>query len=174
MPGASLGGRARRGSSGLVVAVLIAASGGVVARAAPSTVATDAAYTGIQPGYHETKRGEEFYFEIPAEFAVHLDAGDVLEPDDFSQSLVYYGDRIGFCISPGAPAGSAYTTYRFRGARNEVALAAARDAEALGARRDEAVWAAMRPIEAERRAREDAELDAEMGAFWERIRADVE
>lgn len=169
-----LGRDARRGSLGLVVAVLIAASGGVVAHAAPATVATESVYTGILPGYHETKRGAEFYFEIPAELAVHLDAGDVLEPDDFSQRVVYYGDRIGFCMSPGAPAGSAHTTYRFRGARNEPALAAARDAEALGSPRDEAVWAVMRPIEADRRAREDAALDAEMSAFWERIRAEVE
>lgn len=142
---------------------------GVVAHAAPSTAATDAVYSGITNAHHDTKRGSEFWFDIPADLAVHLDAGDVLEPDDFSQSIVYYGGGIGFCISPGVSAGNAGTRYSFRGVRHERALRAAQDAEALGNPRDEAVWALIRADRAEERASSEAERDA----WWDGIHTRV-
>jgi hypothetical protein len=161
----------RRSSLLLASAAFLACSVGVVAHAAPTTAATDALYIGIVNAHHDTKRGSEFWFEIPADLAVHLDEGDVLEPDDFSQSIVYYGGNIGFCINPGVSAGNAHTTYHFRGARHERALEAARNAEALGEPRDEAVWALIRAEEAESRSHERADSEAERDAWWARVRA---
>lgn len=101
--------------------------------------------TGLRPGYHDTKAGSEFYFEIPTHLASRLHAGDLLEPEgELSQRVVYYGGGIGFCIDPNIPAGTLATVYRFRGRTSERALEAARSAAYDGARRDEAIWAEMR------------------------------
>ena len=105
---------------------------------------SDEPFVGISNGHHDTKRGSEFYFDIAPELATRLDPGDLLEPDDFTQAIVYYGEGIGFCVNPDVPAGTSHTVYRFNGARHERALAAAREAEANGEPRDEAVWAEIR------------------------------
>jgi hypothetical protein len=134
--------RSRLVGSLCALAVLATA---VAAHAAPD----GPVYDGVVGSYHDTKRGSEFYFDIPTHLATALTPGDVLEPDSFSQRVVYYGDSIGFCIDQGVPAGTAVTTYRFRGTRHERALAAARNAEELGEPRDEAIWAVRRAEDAE-------------------------
>jgi hypothetical protein len=140
---------------------LVVTSLGVAAHAEADL--TDAARAteallGILPGHHESKRGSEFFFEIPPELATRLDPGDLLEPETESQRVVYYGGGIGFCIDPYRTAGNATTVYHFRGNRHEGALAAARNAEALGEPRDEAIWTMRRAELADADAGEAAEL----------------
>ena len=116
--------------------------------AAASASPAGGRFGGVVSGYHDSKRGSEFYFELPSEVTAHLTPGSILEPDGKSQRIVYYGGRIGFCIDRGIPAGGLATTYRYRGNHSEAALEAARTAMRRGEPRDEAVWAAM---DAERR-----------------------
>jgi len=121
-----------------VVASVFALALGAHAASMPSKV------TGIRPGHHETKYGSEFYFEIPTTLASRLAPGDLLEPDDYSQRVMFFGGNTGFCIDPNVPAGNLGTTYRVTGHTSERGLTAARAAATAGTARDEAIWAEMR------------------------------
>jgi hypothetical protein len=121
-----------------IVASVFALALGAHAASMPSKV------TGIRPGYHETKYGSEFYFEIPTTLASRLAPGDLLEPDDFSQRVMFFGGNTGFCIDPDVPAGDIHTAYRITGHTSERALSAARAAVTAASPRDEAIWAEMR------------------------------